>query len=226
MIHAVRSKSLFLQPLQYYHTNIQSIPHRCVILSRSAASPTLRQCSSHSSSASSVPPKNEPPLRHPDWKKDPQSIANKRVEARMFRGEGEIIVMTPQLKMRNFALATGLLGFVGWVFMYSVNSVGKAGGEGMLIEEAEEARAMETKKEEEMEDVEDLMGLEVTDKSLEGEIVGGGSEGLILSVAAPDEIARGEEERNLSARGSGDARDGKQPRKSLWRKIIFFWKKD
>merc|ERR1712161_123072 len=153
-------------------------------------------------------------MGHPDWKKDPQSIANKRVEARMFRGEGEIIVMTPQPKMRNFALATGLLGFVGWVFMYSVNSVGKAGGEGMLIEE------------EEMEDVEDLMGLEVTDKSLEGEIVGGGSEGLILSVAAPYEIARGEEERNLGARGSENARVGKQPRKSLWRKIIFFWKKD
>jgi hypothetical protein len=101
--------------------------------------------------------------------------------------------------MQNTILATALFGFVGGVFLYSMNMVGRSGPESdplaQLKAEAQEAR--QNKKG----DQQQRMTKEEIDALESGMTGGGGEDGdggkLRVAVAAPADIAQLEEEANL-----------------------------
>lgn len=130
--------------------------------------------------------------------------------------------MTPEQKMRNYATAAGLVAFVTGVWWYSMQAVGRSdGGFEELQAEADEARALaETKSLSEIE-AEKLIEIDVTMSNLEtedGEDIG---EGVFVAVAAPDDIAREEEALNLAAKDKGGASG-----RPLWKKVVFFWRRE
>eukprot|EP00566_Odontella_aurita_P022166 CAMPEP_0113582568 /NCGR_PEP_ID=MMETSP0015_2-20120614/31989_1 /TAXON_ID=2838 /ORGANISM="Odontella" /LENGTH=236 /DNA_ID=CAMNT_0000487259 /DNA_START=18 /DNA_END=725 /DNA_ORIENTATION=- /assembly_acc=CAM_ASM_000160 len=153
---------------------------------------------------------------------DPQQLASEFVRkssnARP-QGTEALASMTPEQKMRNYATAASLVGFVGFVWWYSMQSVGRSdGGFEELQAEADEARVEAEKKSLSEIEAERLAEIDVTMSNLEtedGEDVG---EGVIVAIAAPDEIAREEEEMNLSAKDKGGTKG-----RPLWKKVVFFW---
>lgn len=151
---------------------------------------------------------------------DPQLMAQEYVQFSASRKQGteSILELTQTQKLSNYGLAVSLMGFVTWVWYYSMTSVGKSGGGiEQLMEEADEARenaATTSLAEQEVGDmVRTEMGLGSVDKDEYGE-------SLQRAVAAPEDIARAEETRNLQA-GANETKT-----RPLWKKVILFWKKD
>lgn len=149
---------------------------------------------------------------------DPQAEANARMNENMGKMSGiEAVQALPkEIHMANYATAVGLVGFVGYVFWYSMTAVGQSTGSDPLANlqsEAAEARAMKEKKEAQQRSAEELAQLDmgVSDKDLE--------KGITLAVAAPDAIATEEEERNKAVLKGGDGQ-----KRSLLNKVVFFWR--
>lgn len=125
--------------------------------------------------------------------------------------------LSTEAKLRNYATALVLAGFCTAVWYYSIQSVGRAdGGIEELMAEANEAK--EGREEMEVSDgkIEELAGLDVTMSQMSGDM-----EGVEVAVAAEAEIAQMEEDLNTVA--NQRAGNGKRP---LWKKVIFFWRKD
>jgi len=87
-----------------------------------------------------------------------------------------------------------------------------------LLADAADAKKDQLSKSESERSAEELAQLDVTMSQLDGEGVDG--EDLFVAVAADDEVAQREEDLNMIA-----GKKGKSGR-PLWKKIVFFWKKE
>mmetsp|Transcript_3335 Transcript_3335/g.4895 ORF Transcript_3335/g.4895 Transcript_3335/m.4895 type:complete len:229 (+) Transcript_3335:104-790(+) len=183
------------------------------------------------SSTTKEPPKRPSMPSQPIEKMDPHEMAAELIarnaEGRV-PGTVSIQYLSTEQKMKNFALAGTLMGFCTFVWWYSMNAVGNAdktsSGQdneesdplGTLRAEAQEARERKLLKksvtEEEAEELAQLdMGM--SEKDLLGDDV-------TLAVAAPDDVAQHEEDRNKAAMNK------KGSSRPLWKKIVLFWKKE
>jgi hypothetical protein len=119
-------------------------------------------------------------------------------------------------KLQNMALATGLFGFVGYVFFYSMNSVGRADGKddplAQLKAEAHEALQDANQQNKKKLTPEEIQALE------SGMSYSAGSD-VEVAVAAPADIAAIEEEANLKVfRNNQQNESGSEkPKKPWWR---------
>lgn len=121
--------------------------------------------------------------------------------------------ITPEQKMRNYGTALGLVSFSIGVWYYSIQSVGKAeGGMEELRAEAQEAKNARDRKIEEEKNAQDIAQIDVTMAQYGDE-----ADDLVVAVAAPDDIAQQEED----IINTGNKKNGKP----LWKKVVFFWRK-
>jgi hypothetical protein len=113
------------------------------------------------------------------------------------------------VKLRNAALATTLVGFVTGVWWYSMNAVGRADEISFELEaeEARERALIQASKEQEH------ANLAILEMGVAGS---SGEEEMELAVAAPDEVASEEEDKNRALMKSN--------KKPLWKRIVFFWR--
>lgn len=145
-------------------------------------------------------------------------------------GTEAIASLTPEQRMRNFGTAGFLVAFVGGVWWYSMQAVGRAeADEVSLRAEAEEARGAAEREMMQQKEAEELAELEVTMANLAeaeagGELIDVKDADITVAVAAPDDIAREEEERNIAARKR--AAGGGNGSRPLWKKIVFFWRRE
>ncbi len=148
---------------------------------------------------------------------DPEQLASdmvRRASDSRISGSEALESITPEQKMRNYVTALGLLTFCTGVWYYSIQSVGKAeGGMEELREEAQEAMDALDRKNMEEKNAEELAQLDVTLASNYGD----GDDDVIVAVAAPDEIAEMEENAITGKKNSG---------RPLWKKVVFFWRRD
>mmetsp|Transcript_40633 Transcript_40633/g.46193 ORF Transcript_40633/g.46193 Transcript_40633/m.46193 type:complete len:190 (+) Transcript_40633:132-701(+) len=150
---------------------------------------------------------------------DPQAEASKRIDenAGSLSGIEAVSAMPASIHRANYATAAGLLGFVGYVFWYSMNAVGQNSEQddplATLQKEAAEARAIHARKESAASDLAQMdIGLDIED---------GEGQRVTVAVAAPDDIAMEEEEHNQNVR---ETNGKKGVKRSLINRIIFFWK--
>ena len=159
---------------------------------------------------------------------DPHALASEMIQKSpdgRIQGTEAIASMTPEQKMRNYATAATLVGFVTFVWWYSMQSVGRNTSsndenedsiELRLREEAKDATNLAKAKTISEDEVKELAQLDVT---LAGEH-DDGDDDMIVAVAAPDDIATAEEDLNLGKKVKQSAS------RPLWKKIVFFWKRD
>jgi len=180
---------------------------------------------------------------------DPHAIANEMVfsattiEGRT-SGTEAIASITKEQKLSNYAMASGLLAFVSYIFYYSLSSVGgeenakqfflgDGGGEGKdgeakvnpgfeeFLKEANEGRSEEERKLEdervargearELAELEHTTAARLKAEGVEDEIVASANE---------------DEEREM-ARAAGFEDSGKEAKKRpLWKKVVFFWRRE
>lgn len=114
-----------------------------------------------------------------------------------------------QTKARNAAMAALLVGFVTGVWWYSMNAVGAADQVTFELE-AEEARERALLKAAKEEENANLANMEmgIVDQDEEGDIT--------VAVAAPDEVASEEEDKNRALLKKSD--------RPLWKRVVFFWR--
>lgn len=193
-----------------------------------------------SSSTTSIPPPAEAAAASTDnpLKVDPHAIA-----AEMIRGSNTAIrpsgseavaSLTPQQKTSNYAMAGGLLVFVSYVFYYSLASVGgvdnaravMTGSVGRQIEESGDddatnssagfaefmKEAKEGLAEEEVRLAKVKKDKREADKLIDLDKTGG---------------VGGEEEREMSrVAGFEEGEGGSAVKRPLWRRVVFFWRRD
>ena len=146
--------------------------------------------------------------------------AMKRMEENMGKLSGieAVNALPAKVHMANFATAAGLFGFVGFVFWYSMSTVGQVTSDEdsltIFEQEAKAGRVAKEKQDAHDRTAEELAGLDMgmSEKDLE-------SQGITLAVAAPDEIATLEEDLNKAVLASGEA-----PKRSMVNRIVFFWR--
>jgi len=181
---------------------------------------------------------------------DPHAIANEMVfsatttEGRT-SGTEAIASITKEQKMSNYAMASGLLAFVSYIFYYSLSSVGgsenakqfflgddSVGKDGEaktnpgfdeFLKEANQGRSEELRKQEEdriargeareLAELEHTTAARLKAEGVEDEIVASANEEEEREMAR----AAGFEEPN------GDRETTKRP---LWKKIVFFWRRE
>ncbi len=189
---------------------------------------------------------------------DPHFIANDRVSAaasgQRTPGTESVATLTTEQKLSNYAMASGMLAFVSYIFYYSLASVGgveqaKAllfGGGGIdatksnqeddgistnpgffeFLKEANEGRAVEEKR---MNDEQKARREASELAELESSTV------ARLKAQGMDEVtvagsAASEEEELEMARVAGFVEDGGAAvvgqRKPLWKRVIFFWRRE
>jgi hypothetical protein len=123
-----------------------------------------------------------------------------------------------RIHMANIITATGLFGFVGFVFWYSMSTVGQVTRDGdsltIFEQEASAGRAAKARQAAQDRTAEELAGLDIgmSEKDIE-------SQGITLAVAAPDDIATLEEDLNKAVLKPGEA-----PKRSLVNRVFFSWR--
>ncbi len=189
---------------------------------QSNKSNTTSESSTPSTSASKSSSYNDPSL-------DPHQVSDSMIrsaetEIRTSGTEAINTQITPETHVKNYVMALSLVGFVTGVWYYSIQSVGQSGssanGEnGMmeeLIKDAEMAREEKKLREGRGKTVEELAQLDVTGSEYDSS----DDDELIVAVAADDDIATREEDLNMKKMKSGSSG------KPLWKKVVFFWKRD
>ncbi|KAL7550362.1 hypothetical protein ACHAWF_013601 [Thalassiosira exigua] len=194
--------------------------------------------------------KSQPPP--PFQTTDPHAIANEMVSSASTEGRTpgteSVRTLTREQKMSNYAMATGLLGFVSYVFYYSLASVGGAknakaalfgeeateeGEEGgaapnpgfeEFMREAQEGRELEERQlkaeREARGEARELVELE---DSAEARLRAEGVEDAIIAKSVTEE-----EEREM-AREAGFVEGGegrKKNKRPLWKRVVFFWRRE
>mmetsp|Transcript_17015 Transcript_17015/g.32201 ORF Transcript_17015/g.32201 Transcript_17015/m.32201 type:complete len:228 (+) Transcript_17015:430-1113(+) len=153
--------------------------------------------------------------------KDPHQIASDMVKDApdtRISGTEALASMTPEQRMRNYVTAFGLVSFCIGVWYYSIQSVGRAdGGVDELRAEAQEAKDLRERKSVEEQNAKEMAQLDVTMSQYGDE-----PDDLVVAVAAPDEIAQ-REEAALSSGTDNKRKGGSRP---LWKRVVFFWKRD
>lgn len=188
----------------------------------------VRKPTPRTKQATEASSKQQPQTNKEDLTKlDPHEMASEFITYSTSRKPGteSILEMSATQRLQNYGLAAGLMCFVGWVWYYSMSSVGKAeGGMEQLLEEAQDARDAKADKDKKFGDqeqvVSDLLKAEMGASNQDE--YGKSIQDSQLAIAAPEDIARSEEERNLS----GSSSDGASKKRPLWKKVVFFWKKE
>jgi len=207
-----------------FHSSRQALkPNKPKPKLRRKREPPKKKKPSHASPSAIAKqkPQKKDPLNVEDI--DPQQLASEFVQFSAARKQGSesIQELTQTQKLQNYGLALSLMGFVGWVWYYSMTSVGRSeGGMEQLLSEAEGARDAKEKKSIAEKEVGELLKAEMSLGSLDAADEAMGGKGLVVAVAAPDDIARREEERNLEVAGNGK---GGKP---MWKRVVFFWRRD
>jgi hypothetical protein len=152
--------------------------------------------------------------------KDPHQIASDMVKDapdNRVSGTEALASMTPEQRMRNYVTAFGLVSFCIGVWYYSIQSVGRAdGGIDELRAQAQEAKDSRERNTAKEQNAQNMAQIDITMSQY-----GQDADDLVVAVAAPDEIAQ-QEEASLS--GSKDKKKGSS--KALWKRVVFFWKRD
>ena len=146
--------------------------------------------------------------------------ANIRMEENFGKLSGieAVNALPASIHMANYGTAAGLFGFVGFVFWYSMSTVGQMKGDedslSIFEQEASAGRVAKAKQAAQDRTAEELVGLDMgmSEKDLE-------SQGITLAVAAPDDIATREEDLNKAVLASGET-----PKRSMVNRIVFFWR--
>ena len=214
-----------------YHTTAAALKPR---RPRKGSSRPGSSTSNNAANAAGAPTEATTAASRSQPPKDAHQLAQERILASpdtRIAGTEAIQALTPQQRMRNVGLATFLVGFVGGVWWYSMQAVGRAeADEVSLRAEAEEARGAAERELMQQREAEELAELEVTMANLAeaeagGELIDVKDADITVAVAAPDAIAREEEERNLAARrrAAGGSDGSGRP---LWKKVVFFWRRE
>ncbi len=208
------------------------------IRSNTAPSSQKRSSAPKQTSASSEPGKYT--------NADPHAIANEMVfsattiEGRT-AGTEAIASITKEQKLSNYAMASGLLAFVSYIFYYSLSSVGgeenakqflmgdgNEGKEGVnpgfeeFLKEANEGRSEEERKLEdervargearELAELEHTTAARLKAEGVEDEIVASANE---------------DEEREMARAAGFEESSGTEVKKRpLWKKVVFFWRRE
>lgn len=176
---------------------------------------------------------------------DPHAIANEMVFSAVTSegrtaGTEAIASITKEQKLSNYAMASGLLAFVSYIFYYSLSSVGgsenvkqlflgddgKEGETGTtpgfdeFLKEAHEGRTAEERRLEEERvakgEARELAELENTTAA------------RLKAEGVEDEIvaSANEEEEKEMARAAGFEQGHEAKKRPLWKKVIFFWRRE
>jgi hypothetical protein len=178
-----------------------------------------KQLSSNSKNATEETTANKTAESYGDPNMDPHQVSdsmirNARTDIRI-SGTEALNDIHPETHYKNYAMALSLMGFVTGVWYYSISSVGKAeGGMEELMADAELAKKDRVLKSQSERSAEELAQLDVTMSEFDGD------DDIVVAVAADDEIAQREEDLNMSA--GKKAKSGKP----LWKKVVFFWRRD
>ena len=219
-----------------------------------ATSPRATQSNASSSTSSSSSGGNSSPLQQQQYQRnsDPHSVANEMVNSSTTgrtSGVESVATLTTEQKLSNFAMATGLFGFVSYIFYYSLASVGGVENAKALLfgtsddntkqtedgaptpgfeeflKEANEGRTLEEKRIKAETDARgearELAALESsTAARLQAE--GLGEDSVIVAGSATDE-----EEREMArVAGFVDGETEVKKRRPLWKRVVFFWRRD
>jgi len=162
---------------------------------------------------------------------DPHSLANEMInmsaQGRTPGTEAIAKSLTPQQRWSNFAMAGGLLGFVSYIFYYSLASVGGVENAKALIfgsstiKEENEASA-NPGFEEFLKEANEGRSVEEKRMKAEQDAVGEVRELVVL------ESSEGEEEIEM-VRVAGFEVEGegaKQKKRPLWKRVVFFWRRE
>ncbi|KAL3766651.1 hypothetical protein ACHAWU_003407 [Discostella pseudostelligera] len=186
---------------------------------------------------------------------DPHSIANDRVSSASFGqrtpGTESVASLTTEQKLSNYAMASGLLAFVSYIFYYSLASVGGveqakallfggagedasqvSGGEASVnpgfeefLKEANEGRAVEEKRmKDEQKARREANELAELESSTAARLKAQGMDDAAVAGSASDE-----EEREM-ARVAGFVEEGEAAvvgqKRPLWKRVVFFWRRE
>eukprot|EP00804_Cyclotella_cryptica_P013290 CCRYP_018636-RA/>CCRYP_018636-RA protein AED:0.16 eAED:0.16 QI:0/-1/0/1/-1/1/1/0/244 len=188
-----------------------------------------------SSPASSSPEAASNPLNV-----DPHAIANEMISSssasRPSGSEAVASYLTREQKISNYAMAAGLFAFVSYVFYYSLASVG--GGDnarkvilGMGAKEGEGAEGNELGTNagfrEFLKEAKEGMAEEEIRLEKERKAKGEANKLVDLDNAAAMSTLSEDEEREMErAAGFEDGEKGGVNRRPLWRRVVFFWRRD
>ncbi len=180
---------------------------------------------------------------------DPHAIANEMVfsastiEGRT-AGTEAIASITKEQKLSNYAMASGLLGFVSYIFYYSLSSVGgEENAKQFFMGDASEGTDGEAKVNPGFEEFlkEANEGRSEEERKLEDERVARGearelaelehtTAARLKAEGVEDEIvasANEDEEREMARAAGFEEENGKEVKKRpLWKKVVFFWRRE
>lgn len=180
---------------------------------------------------------------------DPHAIANEMVfsastiEGRT-AGTEAIASITKEQKLSNYAMASGLLGFVSYIFYYSLSSVGgEENAKQFFMGDASEGTDGEAKVNPGFEEFlkEANEGRSEEERKLEDERVARGearelaelehtTAARLKAEGVEDEIvasANEDEEREMARAAGFEEESGKEVKKRpLWKKVVFFWRRE
>jgi len=190
----------------------------------SSSKPTSNKANNVSSSTQQQQQQKPPSI-------DPHSLANEMInmsaQGRTPGTEAIAKSLTPQQRWSNFAMAGGLLGFVSYIFYYSLASVGGVENAKALIfgsstiKEENEASA-NPGFEEFLKEANEGRSVEEKRMKAEQDAVGEVRELVVL------ESSEGEEEIDM-VRVAGFEVEGegaKQKKRPLWKRVVFFWRRE
>ena len=221
---------------------------------RATTSPTATQSNASSSSSSGG---NSSPLQQQQYQRnsDPHSVANEMVNSSTTgrtSGVESVATLTTEQKLSNFAMATGLFGFVSYIFYYSLASVGGVENAKALLfgtsddkntqqtedgaptttpgfeeflKEANEGRTLEEKRIKAETDAKgEARELAALESSTAARLQaeGLGEDSVIVAGSATDE-----EEREMArVAGFVDGETAAKKKRPLWKRVVFFWRRD
>jgi len=162
-------------------------------------------------------------------------------------GTESVATLTKEQKLSNYAMAVGLLSFVGYVFYYSLASVGGAQKAKALIlgedkqqneegetvnpgfeeflKEANEGRSEEEKRVQADTDARgEARELAEMESSTAARLKAEGVEDVIMEGSANEEEER--EMARVAGFVDGDVVDNVGKKRPLWKRAVFFWRKE
>jgi len=202
------------------------------------SSRALSKPKKHAPSPPPPPPKKKsppppPPKKEPIKNMDPHAMAAELIQkspsSQRIPGTESLALLSPKQKMQNYVTAAALIAFVTSVWYYSMTAVGKAsqGEDGLddLEAEAMDARDDADVRDKERKEAEKLVQLERAVVELEEEESGG----ELVSVEDVGELLQGvssgdhpSEAEVFGGEVVEKKVDGGRP---LWKKIVFFWRR-
>jgi len=160
---------------------------------------------------------------------DPHSLANEMInmsaQGRTPGTEAIAKSLTPQQRWSNFAMAGGLLGFVSYIFYYSLASVGGVENAKALIFGSSSSSTQEEDGktpgfEEFLKEANEGRSVEEKRMKAEQDAVGEVRELVVL------ESSEGEEEIEMVRVAGFEVEGEEKQKRPLWKRVVFFWRRE